>query len=84
VGAGASIYLVDGSPAIAYQDGMTADVYVATRGASGWTPTPFSTGPQLDGVSIGAAIGPGGAPYLAWDRLDPTLTPVHTLAVQNP
>jgi hypothetical protein len=84
VGAGASIYLVGGAPAIAYQDGMTADVYVATRGGASWTPTALSTGPRLDGISIGAAVGPGGVPYLAWDRLDPALSPPHTLAVENP
>jgi hypothetical protein len=84
VGAGASIYLVGGAPAIAYQDGLTSDVYVATRGAASWTPTALSTGPGLDGISIGAAIGPGGVPYLAWDRLVPAQTPPHTLAVENP
>ncbi|HWO27094.1 MAG TPA: hypothetical protein VNO30_50535 [Kofleriaceae bacterium] len=84
VGAGASIYLVGGAPAIAYQDGMTSDVYVATRAGTTWTQAALSTGPLLDGVSIGAAIGPGGVPYLAWDRLDPKLTPPHTLAVENP
>jgi len=84
VGAGASIYLVDGAPAIAYQDGLAADVYVATRGAASWTQTALSTGPLLDGVSIGAAIGPGGVPYLAWDRLDPSRSTPHTLAVETP
>jgi hypothetical protein len=29
VGAGASIYLLNGAPTIAYQDGMTSDVYIA-------------------------------------------------------
>ena len=33
VGAAAAIYLVNGAPTIAYQDGMTADVYVAQKGA---------------------------------------------------
>jgi MYXO-CTERM domain-containing protein len=84
VGAGASIYLVGGAPAIAYQDGLTSDVYVATRGAASWTAAALSSGPLLDGISIGAAVGPGGVPYLAWDRLDPALSPPHTLAVENP
>ena len=84
VGAGAAIYLVGDAPAIAYQDGLTADVYVATRGAASWTPTALSTGPLIDGISIGATTGPGGVPYLAWDRLDPALSPPHTLAVENP
>jgi len=75
---------VDGAPAIAYQDGLAADVYVATRGAASWTQTALSTGPLLDGVSIGAAIGPGGVPYLAWDRLDPSRSTPHTLAVETP
>lgn len=84
VGAGASIYLVGGAPAIAYQDGLTADVYVATRGAASWSPTALSTGPLLDGVSIGATTGHGGVPFLAWDRLDPARSPPHTLAVETP
>jgi hypothetical protein len=84
VGAGASIYLAGGAPAIAYQDGLTADVYVATRAAASWTQAALSTGPLLDGISIGAAVGPGGVPYLAWDRLDPAVSPPHTLAVENP
>ncbi len=84
VGAGASIYLVGGAPAIAYQDGLTSDVYVATRSGASWTPTMLSGGPLLDGISIGAAVGPGGVPFVAWDRLDPALSPPHTLAVENP
>ncbi len=83
VGAGAAIYLVDGAPAIAYQDGLTADVYVATRGAGGWTYAPVAPGLALDGFHIGATTF-GGAPYLAWDRLDNTLTPPHTLALETP
>lgn len=84
VGAGAAIYLVGGAPQIAYQDGLTADVYVAARGAASWTPTAFSTGPLLDGISIGATTGHGGVPFLAWDRLDPAKSPPHVLAVENP
>ena len=84
VGAGAAIYLVGGAPAIAYQDGLTSDVYIATRGAASWTQTALSTGPLLDGFSIAATTGFGGAPYLAWDRLDPSLTPPNGLAVETP
>jgi hypothetical protein len=84
VGAGAALYLVGGAPAIAYQDGLTADVYLATKAGATWTPASLSTGPLLDGISIGAAVGPDGVPYLAWDRLDPSLSPPHTLAVENP
>jgi len=84
VGAGAAIYLVSGAPAIAYQDGLTADVYLATRGAASWTTAALSSGPLLDGFSIAATTGNGGAPFLAWDRLDPSLTPPNGLAVETP
>ncbi|MGN6110839.1 MAG: MYXO-CTERM sorting domain-containing protein [Kofleriaceae bacterium] len=84
VGAAAAIYLVNTAPVIAYQDGMTADVYLASKGGASWTLTELSTGPLLDGFSIAATTGYGGVPYLAWDRLDPSLTPPHTLAVETP
>jgi hypothetical protein len=83
VGAAASIYLVSGSPAIAYQDGLTADVYVATRSGSGWAQSALATGPLLDGFSIAATTGHG-TPVLAWDSLDPSQSPPNTLAVQSP
>ena len=82
VGAAASIYLVDGGPVIAYQDGLTADVYVAAKGST-WTVTPLATGPLLDGISIAATTGHG-VPYLAWSSLDPATTPINSLVVQTP
>jgi hypothetical protein len=82
VGAAAAIYLVAGAPAIAYQDGMTADVYIATRGST-WATMPLATGPLLDGFSIGATTGHG-APVLAWDARDPAQTPPNQLVVRAP
>ena len=83
VGAAAAIYLVNGSPVIAYQDGLTADVYVATKAGATWTTTGLATGLLLDGFSIAATTGHGTA-YLAWDRLDPALSPPNGLAVETP
>jgi hypothetical protein len=85
VGAGNAIYLVSGAPAIAYQDGMTSDVYVATRGGSGWSaPVPLATGPLLDGFSIGVTTDHGGAAVLAWDARDPAADPSNVLQVMTP
>jgi hypothetical protein len=85
VGAGNAIYLVSGSPAIAYQDGMTSDVYVATRGGSGWSaPTPLAMGPILDGFSIGATTAHGSGAVLAWDSRDPASDPPNLLQVMAP
>jgi hypothetical protein len=83
VGAATAIYFVNNTPTIAYQDGLTADVYVASRGGGTWTTTPFAMGPLLDGFSIGATTG-GGVPILAWGRLDPAASPVNQLAIENP
>jgi MYXO-CTERM domain-containing protein len=80
VGAASAIFLVGGSPEIAYQDGMTSDVYLATRSGSAWSTSPIVAGPLLDGFSIAATTGHG-APYLAWDRLDPALPVPNTLFV---
>jgi hypothetical protein len=84
VGAAAAIYLVSGAPAIAYQDGLTADVYLATKGPASWTATALATGPLLDGFSIAATTGFAGAPFLAWGRIDPSQTPSNGLAVETP
>jgi hypothetical protein len=84
VGAGASLYLVGDVPTVAYQDGLTSDVYVATRGGGTWTKTPLATGPLLDGFSIAGTAAHGGRPYLAWHVIDPAQTPVSGLAVQTP
>jgi hypothetical protein len=83
VGAAASIYLVNGAPTIAYQDGLTADVYVAVKSGATWTTNGVATGLLLDGFSIAATTAHGGTPYLAWDRLDPALSPPNGLAVQT-
>jgi len=90
VGAAAAIALVDGAPAIAYQDGLDADVYVATRAGAAWSTLAVATGPALDGFSIGAAVR-GGAPVLAWGALDPApasidpaRAPLGRLVVQAP
>lgn len=74
VGAAAAIYLVGGVPAIAYQDGLTSDVHVATRSGASWSTTGVAVGPLLDGFSIGAATARG-RPVLAWGALDPTADP---------
>ena len=81
VGAAAAIFLVSGAPQIAYQDGLTADVYLASRGGGTWATQGISISPLLDGFSIGATTGHG-QPYLAWDRLDPALEVPNGLFVQ--
>jgi len=83
VGAGAVIYLNNGAPTIAYQDGLTADVYLATKAGMAWMPTGLATGPLLDGFSIAATTGHG-APVLAWDTLDPSQDPPNGLTVMAP
>lgn len=81
VGAGASLYFVGGAPVIAYQDGLTSDVYVATKPGT-WTTAPIATGPVLDGFSI-AGTGAHGVPYIAWHAMEPAATPISRLAVQR-
>ncbi|MEO6774296.1 MAG: hypothetical protein ABI467_14970, partial [Kofleriaceae bacterium] len=81
VGAAASIYLVNGAPTIAYQDGMTSDVDIAQKGGM-WTMTPLATGPLLDGFSI-AATTAHGSPYLAWDTKDPNAMTISSLTVKT-
>jgi hypothetical protein len=82
VGAAASVYLSGGTPSIAYQDAMTSDVYVATKGGA-WTFTPLAQGPLLDGFSIGATTG-NGSPVIAWGSMDPALAPPTFLTVRSP
>jgi len=84
VGAGNAIYLVNGTPAIAYQDAMTADVYVATFSGTSWSTNPLAMGPLLDGFSIGATTAHGGTAVLAWDLRDPAATPPNALQVMAP
>ena len=82
VGAGAAIYLVNGTVNVAYQDGMTSDVYIATKSAA-WSTSPVASGTLLDGFSIGVTTDHGGTPYMAWDQLDITLPVPNTLFVQS-
>jgi MYXO-CTERM domain-containing protein len=84
VGAATAIYLLNGAPVIAYQDGLTADVYVATKSGATWTTTNASPGLLLDGFSIAATTAHNGTPYLAWDRLDPAQSPPNGLFVKSP
>jgi MYXO-CTERM domain-containing protein len=83
VGGGAVIYLNNGTPTIAYQDGMTADVYLAVKAGAAWMPTGLATGPLLDGFSIAVTTGHG-TPVLAWDTLDPSQDPPNGLTVLSP
>nr|HEX4318504.1 hypothetical protein [Kofleriaceae bacterium] len=82
VGASASLVLVNDSPIVAYQDGLTADVDVSTRAAGGWTVMPLATGALLDGFFTSATTGHG-APYLAWETMTPGQVPIGTLTVQT-
>ncbi|NVB78476.1 MAG: hypothetical protein HOV81_08800 [Kofleriaceae bacterium] len=83
VGAGASIFLNGGAPAIAYQDGLVSDVYVATTSGGTWTTTPIAQGPLVEGFSIAATRGPGGSPTIAWGSLDPNAAPPQGLVVKK-
>ena len=80
VGAAAALYIVSGGPVIAYQDGLTSDVYLAAKAGAGWTTELVAGGPLLDGISIAATTGHG-TPYLAWDSLDPAVSPINQLRV---
>jgi MYXO-CTERM domain-containing protein len=77
VGAGATIFLTGGAPAIAYQDGATADVVIARKAGATWTATPLATGRNLDGFHLAAA-----GTTLAWDVLDPTKLPPGSLEIR--
>lgn len=81
VGASAAIYLVNGTPTIAYHDGLTSDVYVASK-QNPWATTNLAPGALLDGISVDATSGAGGY-YLAWDSIDKNTTPVHNLVVRR-
>jgi hypothetical protein len=83
VGAGAFIYLDNGTPTIAYQDGLTADVYTAVKSGASWMPSAVATGPLLDGFSIAVTTGHG-APVMAWDTLDPSQATPNELTVFSP
>jgi hypothetical protein len=69
---------------IAYQDGLAADVDVATRmGPGAWNMNDLASGPLLDGFFIAATTGHG-SPVLAWDSLNPADDPVHNLLLAAP
>lgn len=81
VGAGATLFLNNSTPTIAYQDGTTADVYLATK-STAWTTTAIATGPLLDGFWVSGTAAHG-TPYLAWGSMDPHATPLGTISVQT-
>ena len=83
VGAAAHIYLVGGVPSIAYQDGLSSDVVVASKSGAAWAQSAVATGPLLDGFSIAVTTAHGGQTYLAWDELDPQNSPPNSLMVQT-
>jgi hypothetical protein len=79
VGAGAAIWLSGGTPQIAYQDGTSSNLVVASRGGGGWTHADQATGDLLDGFHI-AALPSGGR--LVWDQLNKEYSPPHVLVTQ--
>jgi hypothetical protein len=54
VGAGAAVLITGGNPAIAYQDGATADLLLATRSGDSWSRSDLLTGITLDGFHVDA------------------------------
>jgi hypothetical protein len=84
VGAAATIFLVNDTPTIAYQDGLSSDVDVATMAGPGtWTMQDIAATDVLDGFFIAATTGHG-SPILAWDSRDPTTPDIHALVLQSP
>jgi uncharacterized protein (TIGR03382 family) len=80
VGAGASIYLAGSDPAIAYQDGMSADVVVAKRsGGGGWNINPLAAGLTADGFHLAAT-----SSVIAWDQLAHERSPSDALVTAPP
>ncbi len=80
VGAGATIWLESGTPRIAYQDGTSSDLVIATRGASSWSHADAATGPIQDGFHIAA---PPDGGWLVWDALDKNQAPATTLQIKS-
>jgi MYXO-CTERM domain-containing protein len=74
VGTGAAVFLANGAPAIAYQDGLTSDIEVAHRGGGTWTHATLSGGAPLDGFHIAAT-----ANVIAWDQLSHDRSPADRL-----
>ncbi|MBL0220100.1 MAG: hypothetical protein IPQ07_40310 [Myxococcales bacterium] len=84
VGAGAAIYLVNGTPTIAYQDGLSSDVYVANKAGAAWTKNAVKSGLLLDGFAIAVTTSHGSAPVAAWGQIDPAAAPNRNLVIQTP
>jgi MYXO-CTERM domain-containing protein len=78
VGAGATLWIQDGSPRIAYQDGTISNLVVATQSGTTWSHADLATGDLLDGFHIAAIAG-----RLVWDQLDKTHSPPHVLQTQT-
>jgi hypothetical protein len=78
VGAGATVYVGNGGPEIAYQDGATADLVIARKSGATWSQTAFAAGAVLDGFHVAAA-----GSTLAWDTLDPQIIPATKLSVRR-
>jgi uncharacterized protein (TIGR03382 family) len=76
VGAGATVFLSGSGPAIAYQDGNTADLVVAKKSGAAWSTTTLATGRVLDGFHIAV-----GGNTIAWDSLDPVVIPPGKLSI---
>ncbi len=83
VGAAAKIYLVNGTPTVAYQDGLLSDLVVASKSGMAWNQFAVASGPLLDGFSIAVTTGHGSQTYIAWDQLNPANTPPNNLVVQT-
>ena len=79
VGASATLFLDHGLPAIAYQDGLTADLDLAVRDG-GWTHTTVAGGAPLDGFHVAAARSGG---WLTWRQLKAGRTPAGDLVIQQ-
>ncbi len=83
VGAAANLFLVNGTPSVAYQDGLLADLVVASKAGASWQQFAVATGPLLDGFSIAVTTAHGGQTYIAWDQLDPSQSPPNALVVKT-
>ncbi|HTJ45003.1 MAG TPA: hypothetical protein VL463_23005 [Kofleriaceae bacterium] len=79
VGGGATIWIDNGTPRIAYQDGLSADLVIASRGGGSWTHDDAATGVRLDGFHIAA---PPAGGWLVWDGVDKDAAPASTLQVK--
>jgi hypothetical protein len=81
VGAGATMFLSGATPTIAYQNGATADVHMASKNGS-WAMSNVAQGPLLDGFWVSGTLFKNQT-YLAWGSLDPAATPLGTIKVHK-